>query len=207
MNMRFFTIVWFPLIAYWALLFAISTGNDFNSSGFYVPFFVYLATSSVFALLIQNEFKKRKKDVVSTISKLNSIVVCFSLSSLIVLINTLAGKEFSRWSSILILIPLVFNLIIYSLSGIQEEQLTQGYEIRRKNREDYLELSKDWRKYLDSLKQNCNKDDMLFREIERIENIIQYSSFFRSSDSIDLFKILKSTSDHKSIIKLLRKII
>ncbi len=207
MHMRFFTIVWFPLLAYWALLLAISNGSDFNSSGFYVPFFVYLATSSVFASLVQNEFKKRKKDVVSSISKINSIIVCFSLSSLIILINTLAGKEFSPWSSILILVPLVFNLIVYSLSGIQEEQLIQGYEKRSKRREDSLSLAKEWRKYLDTLKENCNKNDILFREIERIENIVEYSSFFRTSECIDLLKLLKSKADHEDIIKLLRKIV
>ena len=98
MNMRFFTITWFPLLAYWAFLLAISSGNNFNSSGFYVPFFVYIATSSVFALLVQNEFKKRKKDAISTISKINSIVVSLSLSSLIILINTLAGKDLTPWT-------------------------------------------------------------------------------------------------------------
>ena len=206
MNMRFFTIVWFPLLGYWAFLLAISSGSDFDSSGFYVPFFVYIATSSVFALLVQNEFKKRDKDAVSTISKLNSILVCFSLSSLIILINTLSGKGFEEWSSILILIPLVFNLIIFALSGIQEEQLTQGYEKRRQKREDSLASLKEWRQYLDSLKDKSNKQDILFKEIERIENIIEYSSFFRSADSIELFKILQSTSDPEDIIKLLKKI-
>tara|TARA_Y100000589_G_C27087537_1_gene602464 strand:- start:458 stop:1075 length:618 start_codon:yes stop_codon:yes gene_type:complete len=204
--MRFFTITWFPLLAYWAFLLAISNGNDFNSSGFYIPFFVYVATSSVFVLLVQNEIRQREKDTVSTISKINSIIVCLSLSSLIILVNTLIGREFSTWSSILIIIPLVFNFIIYSLSGFQEEQLTKGYEKRSARREESLASIKEWRKYLDFMKEKYDENDVLYREIERIENIIQYSSFFRSSESNDLFEIIKSTSDPQVLIKILKKI-
>ncbi len=116
MKMRFFSITWFPLLAYWAFLLAVSNGREFNSSGFYIPFLIYVITSSVFIFLIQNEFQKREKEPVSIISKINIILVCLSLSSLFILVNTLIAKDFSQWSSILILIPLVVNFIYYSLT-------------------------------------------------------------------------------------------
>jgi len=206
MNSKLFTITWFPLLAFWAFLFAISNGRDFNSSGFYIPFFVYVVTSSVFILLVQNEFKNKEKDPISSISKINSIIICFSLSSLIILVNTLIAKDFSQWTSILILIPLVINFIIYSLGGFQEEQLTKAYEKRSQNRNESIVSIKDWKNYLYSLKEKCKRDDNLYKEIERIENIIDYSSFFRSSDSKELYQVVTGTVKNDELIKLLKRV-
>ncbi len=206
MNKKFFTITWFPLLAFWAFLLAISNGRDFNSSGFYIPFFIYVATSSVFILLVQNEFNKKVKDTVSIVSKINIVIICFSLSTFIILVNTLIAKEFSQWTSILLLIPFVSNFIIYSLGGFQEEQLTQAYEKRSQIRNESIELIKDWKNFLSSLKDECKKEDNLYKEIERIENIIDYSSFFRSSDSKDIFEIVKSTSNNDELTKVLKRV-
>ena len=207
MNKKLFTITWVPLLAFWAFLLAISNGRNFNSSGFYVPFFVYVATSSVFILLVQHEFRKREKDTVSSISRINNIILCFSFSSLVIFINTLLAKDFSQWYSIFILIPLVFNFIIYSLSGFQEEQLTNGYEKRVQARNDSIVSIKEWKDYLPILKEKCDNEDDLYIEIERIENIIDYSSFFRSSDSKEIFNLVKSTLSNKELVKILRKIV
>ena len=206
MNKKFFTITWFPLLAFWAFLLAISNGRDFNSSGFYIPFFIYVATSSVFILLVQNEFNKKIKDTVSIISKINIIIICFSISTLIILVNTLIAKEFSQWTSILLLIPFVSNFIIYSLAGFQEQQLTQAYEKRSQIRNESIVAIKDWKNFLSSLKEECKKEDNLYKEIERIENIIDYSSFFRSSDSKDIFEIVKSTSNNDELTRILKRV-
>ena len=48
MKMRFFSITWFPLLAYWAFLLAVSNGREFNSSGFYIPFLIYAITLFVY---------------------------------------------------------------------------------------------------------------------------------------------------------------
>tara|TARA_B100000945_G_C20307062_1_gene560889 strand:- start:226 stop:867 length:642 start_codon:yes stop_codon:yes gene_type:complete len=206
MNKRLFTITWVPLLAFWAFLIAISNGKNFNSSGFYFPFFVYVATSSVFILLVQNEIRKRQKDPVSSISRINNIILCFSVSSLFILVNTLLAKDFSQWYSILILIPLVFNFIIYSLAGFQEEQLTKGYEKRIQVRNDSILSIEEWKNYLYILKEKCNNEEDLYREIERIENIIDYSSFFRTSDSKDIFNLVKSTENNKELVKILKRV-
>ena len=206
MKMRFFNITWFPLLAYWAFLIAISNGREFNSSGFYIPFLVYVITSSVFIFLVQNELYKRGKEPVSVISNINSILVCLSLSSLVVLVNTLIAKNFTQWSSILILIPLVINSIVYALTSYQKEQLTIGYEKRSKERKDSITAIKDWKDYLFLLKEKYSNEENLIREIVRIENIIDYSSFFRSHESKDLFQIIKTTTNISKLVSLLKKV-
>ena len=203
--MRFFSITWFPLLAYWAFLLAVSNGREFNSSGFYIPFLTYVITSSVFIFLIQNEFQKREKEPVSIISKINIILVCLSLSSLVILVNTLIAKDFLQWSSILILIPLVVKFIFYSLTGYQEEQLTKGYENRSQERKDSITLIKEWKDYLSLLKEQYSSEENLIRELDRIENIIDYSSFFRSSESKDLFEKVKNTTNIDKLVILLKK--
>ena len=205
MKMRFFSITWFPLLAYWAFLLAVSNGREFNSSGFYIPFLIYVITSSVFIFLIQNEFQKREKEPVSIISKINIILVCLSLSSLVILVNTLIAKDFLQWSSILILIPLVVKFIFYSLTGYQEEQLTIGYENRSQERKDSITLIKEWKDYLSLLKEQYSSEENLIRELDRIENIIDYSSFFRSSESKDLFEKVKNTTNIDKLVILLKK--
>ena len=206
MKMRFFSITWFPLLAYWAFLLAVSNGREFNSSGFYIPFLIYVITSSVFIYLIQNEFQKREKESVSIISKINIILICLSLSSLIILVNTLVAKDFSQWTSLILLIPLVVNFIFYSLTDYQEEQLTIGYEKRNQERKDSITLIKEWKDHLSLLKEKYSSEENLIRESERIENIIDYSSFFRSSESKDLFEKIKTTTNIEKLVSLLKKV-
>tara|TARA_Y100000589_G_scaffold326884_1_gene367566 strand:+ start:1669 stop:2292 length:624 start_codon:yes stop_codon:yes gene_type:complete len=206
MKMRFFSITWFPLLAYWAFLLAVSNGREFNSSGFYIPFLIYVITSSVFIYLIQNEFQKREKESVSIISKINIILICLSLSSLIILVNTLVAKDFSQWTSLILLIPLVVNFIFYSLTDYQEEQLTIGYEKRNQERKDSITLIKEWKDHLSLLKEKYSSEENLIRESERIENIIDYSSFFRSSESKDLFEKVKTTTNIEKLVSLLKKV-
>ncbi len=204
--MRFFSITWFPLLAYWAFLLAVSNGREFNSSGFYIPFLIYVITSSVFIYLIQNEFQKREKESVSIISKINIILICLSLSSLIILVNTLVAKDFSQWTSLILLIPLVVNFIFYSLTDYQEEQLTIGYEKRNQERKDSITSIKEWKDHLSLLKEKYSSEENLIRESERIENIIDYSSFFRSSESKDLFEKVKTTTNIEKLVSLLKKV-
>ena len=121
-------------------------------------------------------------------------------------LNTLSAKDFSQWSSILILIPLVFNFIIFSLSGFQEDQLIKGYKERSQFRNDSLDMIKQWKNYLYILKVKCNNEDDLYKEIVRIESIIDYSSFFRSSNSKDLFEEVKTTKSNKELVEILKRI-
>jgi len=204
MKMRLFGITWFPLFAYWSFLLALANGRGFNSSGFYTPFLIYTITSSIFIFLAQKEFLRTKKDPISTISKIYSILICFSISSLVILCITLIPIDKSLWSSILIIIPLIVNIFIYSLSDYQNEQLTQGYNNRSQNRRDSLISINEWEKHLLLLQERYKDDLILNKEIERVENILNYSSFFRKKDSNYILSELKSTSNTEELLKLLR---
>ena len=206
MKMRFFSITWFPLLAYWAFLIAIANGKEFNSSEFYIPFSIYVITSSSFIFLVQNEFQQNKKEPVSIISKINITLICLSLSSLIILVNTLIAKDFTQWSSILILIPLVIGFIAYSLTGYQEEQLTKGFEKRSQERNESITFKEEWKNYICFLKEKYSSEATLIRETERIENIIEYSSYFRTSESKDLFESIKNTTNIEKLVNLLKKV-
>jgi len=204
--MRFFSITWFPLLAYWAFLIAILNGREVDSIGFYIPFLIYVITSSVFIFLVQNEFQKKEKETVSTISKINIIIVCLFISSLVILVNTLIAKDFTEWASILILIPLVVNFIFYALTGYQEEQITIGYEKRSHERKESIISIKEWKDHLFLLKEKYSIDENLIMEIERIENIIDYSSFFRSPESKDLLEKIKITTNIGTLVSYLKKV-
>ena len=204
--MRFFSITWFPLLAYWAFLIAISNGREVDSIGFYIPFLIYVITSSVFIFLVQNEFQKKEKEPVSTISKINIIVVCLLISSVVILVNTLLARDFTEWAAILILIPLVVNFIFYALTGYQEEQITIGYEKRSHERKESIISIKEWKDHLFLLKEKYSIDENLIIEIERIENIIDYSSFFRSPESKDLLEKIKITTNIGTLVSHLKKV-
>ena len=207
MNTKFFGITWFPLIAYWAFILAVSNDRSFNTSDFYIPFITYIVSSSSYVSLVQNELTKKSKDSISVITKINSNIICLLISSLIILIHTLVVIENTGWITILILIPFVTNIIIFSLTGFQEEQLTIGYERRSKERKESLSSIKDWKNYLILLKDKYEENDSLIEEIGRIENIINYSSFFRSSESKDLLSKVKSTSNIDELTKILKRVV
>ena len=204
MKMRLLGITWFPLIAYWSFLLALANSRTFNSSGFYTPFLIYIITSSIFIFLAQKEILRTKKDPISTISRINGILICFLISSIVILFNTLIAIDKSLWSTILIIIPLIINIFIYSLSDYQEEQLKKGYANRSQNRTDSLISIKEWEKNLLLLKEKYKEDLIISKEIERVENIINYSSFFRTEDSKDLLSQMKSTSNTEELLKLLK---
>ena len=207
MNMKFFGITWFPLIAYCAFILAVSNERSFNTSDFYIPFITYIASSSSYVSLVQNELTKKSKDSISVITKINSNIICLLISSLIILIHTLVVIENTLWITILILIPFIINIIIFSLTGFQEEQLTIGYERRSKERKESLSSITDWKNYLILLKDRYEENDSLIEEIERIENIINYSSFFRSFESKDILSKVKSTSNIDELTKILKRVV
>ena len=67
-------------------------------------------------------------------------------------------------------------------------------------------MIKKWKNYLYILKVKCNNEDDLYKEIVRIESIIDYSSFFRSSNSKDLFEEFKTTKSNKELVEILKRI-
>ena len=151
----------------------------------------------------------RVGDAISGISRLNSILLCLFASSVIILLNTLSGTNNETneiWSSILVLIPLVINFIIYSLVDYQEEQLTTGFDSRSKNRNESLLVVKDWEQHLLSLSRTYKNNDVLISEIERIKNIVNYSSFFRSTESKDLLTKIKSSSNTNELLDLFSEV-
>ncbi len=209
MKRRLFGITWLPLLAFWAFLLALANGRNFNVSGFYIPFLIYALTSSVFISLAQKELSERVEFAISGISRLNSILLCLFISSIIILLNTLTGTNNGAnqiWASILILIPLIINFIIYSLVDYQQEQLTTGFDSRSKNRNQSLLVIKDWEEYLLSLSKTYKNNDILITEIERIQNIINYSSFFRSTESKDLLNRIKSSSNINELLDLFSEV-
>ena len=98
------------------------------------------------------------------------------------------------------------NFIFYSLTDYQEEQLTIGYEKRNQERKDSITSIKEWKDHLSLLKEKYSSEENLIRESERIENIIDYSSFFRSSESKDLFEKVKTTTNIEKLVSLLKKV-
>ena len=128
------------------------------------------------------------------------------ISSLVILVNTLIAKDFTEWASILILIPLVVNFIFYALTGYQEEQITIGNEKRSHERKESIISIKEWKDHLFLLKEEYSLEENLIREIERIENIIDYSSFFRSPESKDLLEKIKITTNIGTLVSHLKKV-
>ena len=50
------------------------------------------------------------------------------------------------------------------------------------------------------MKEKYSSESTLIRETERIENIIEYSSYFRTSESKDLFESIKNTTNIEKLV-------
>ena len=88
---------------------------------------------------------------------------------------------------------------------MEEAQIKKSKE---KSKARYLSKSyiKEWKVYLKKASIDFSNNQEIINQIERIKDILEFSSFFRNPDCMDNLNVLKSSKEETEILNLLKEI-
>ena len=75
-----------------------------------------------------------------------------------------------------------------------------------KDRDLYDEYRKEWESYLDQASIDYLTNPSIKEELRRIKEIVQFSSFFRSNDSLVTLKKLRESANNEQTLLILKGI-
>ena len=216
--------VWLPLLTLWTIIFVLFRNLSVDNIEVYIPLVIYIPVSFIFSAQYGLLLKDKKEFLFTKLSSSTSIIICFLISTISIFYYLYGKLDFQR-SLFFIVLPLVANLIInefISLSNkklvtnkkqwekrnieIEDEQIQRSKE-NATSREIYLSYKKEWKTFLKKeLKNTDEKDEKYILEIKRIMDIVEYSSYFRNSDSIEDLEEIKKSKDLNFIKKIFKQI-
>ena len=216
--------VWLPLLTLWTIILVLFRNLSVDNIEVYIPLVIYIPVSFIFSAQYGLLLKDKKEFLFTKLSSSTSIIICFLISTISIFYYLYGKLDFQR-SLFFIILPLVANLIInefISLSNkklvtnkkqwekrnieIEDEQIQRSKE-NATSREIYLSYKKQWKTFLKKeLKNNDEKDEKYILEIKRIIDSVEYSSYFRNSDSIEDLEEIKKSKDLNFIKKIFKQI-
>ena len=216
--------VWLPLLSLWTIIFVLFRNLSVDNIEVYIPLVIYIPVSFIFSAQYGLLLKDKKEFLFTKLSSSTSIIICFLISTISIFYYIYGKLDFQR-SLFFIVLPLVANLIInefISLSNkklvtnkkqwekrnieIENEQIQRSKE-NATSREIYLSYKKEWKTFLNKeLKNTDEKDEKYILEIKRIMDIVEYSSYFRSNESIEALEEIKKSKDLNFIKKIFEQI-
>tara|TARA_Y100001968_G_scaffold12643_1_gene10468 strand:- start:429 stop:1106 length:678 start_codon:yes stop_codon:yes gene_type:complete len=216
-------VIWLPLVALWTFLIVLQGNLDTNSLESVIPLFSYFIVSFLLLLQLQLVLINKKEGYLVKFGTANIIFLSLSLSSLFIFISFLQLLPNSLATGLIIL-PLISNTVIAELMSFSNEKIVNKKNAWTKTnklleerqiksskensseRNIYLKNRQEWELYLeDSLIVYLNNNDIC-NEINRIKEIIKFSSFFRSQDSLRRLAQLHDSKEDNEIIEILKSI-
>ena len=228
--MKSLPFIWLPLLSLWTILIVLFSNRPIQNIELFIPLVIYFAVSFIFAVQLGLINKSKKENFIVKFSSSNSLLICFAIST-ISIFSYLYGGINLQISLLLVIAPLIANLIfneIFSISskqiGKQKDKLiskkdnwvAKGKELEQAQIEKSKEKSKardlsnsyrkEWKAYLkNASKKYAEIDEVLF-EIKRIKEIVDFSTYFRSSICMDDLTDIKISKDLKYITEKLSEI-
>jgi len=216
--------VWLPLLTLWTIILVLFRNLSVDNIEVYIPLVVYIPVSFIFSTQYGLLLKDKKEFLFTKLSSSTSIIISFLISTISIFYYVYGKLDLQR-SLLFIVLPLVANLIInefVSLSNkklvtnkkqwekrnieIENEQIQRSKE-NATSRELYLFYKKEWKTFLKKeLKNIEEKDEKYIFEIKRIMDIVEYSSYFRKSDSIEDLEEIKKSKDLNFIKNIFKQI-
>ena len=228
--MKSLPFIWLPLLSLWTILIVLFSNRPIQNIELFIPLVIYFAVSFIFAVQLGLINKSKKENFIVKFSSSNSLLICFAIST-ISIFSYLYGGINLQISLLLVIAPLIANLIfneIFSISskqiGKQKDKLIskkdnwveKGKEIEEKQIKKSKENSKardlskgykkEWKSYLRKASIDLSNNQEIINQIDRIKEIVDFSTYFRNSDCIEDLNMLKSSEDELFVLNFLRKI-
>lgn len=217
--MKSLPFIWLPLLSLWTILIVLFSNRTIQNIELFIPLVIYFVVSFIFAVQLGLINKSKKENFLVKFSSSNSILFC-SLISTISIFSYLYGGINLEISLLLVIAPLIANLIlneVFSISskqvGKQKDKLiskkdnwvAKGKELEQAQIEKSKEKSKDrdlsksyrkeWKTYLKNASKRYADIEEILTEITRIKEIVDFSTYFRSSNCIDDLNNIKLNED------------
>tara|TARA_B100000524_G_C23627499_1_gene361993 strand:- start:314 stop:991 length:678 start_codon:yes stop_codon:yes gene_type:complete len=215
--------VWLPLLTLWTIILVLFRNLSVDNIEVYIPLVIYIPVSFIFSAQYGLLLKDKKEFLFTKLSSSTSIIICFLISTISIFYYIYGKIDFQR-SLFFIVLPLVANLIINEFISLSNKKLVtnkkqwdkrnleiEDEQIQRSkknatSREIYLFNKKEWKIFLKKELINNSGDEIYTLEIKRIIDIVEYSSYFRNTDSIEDLKEIKKSKDLNFIKKIFKQI-
>lgn len=199
-----FYVFFLPLLGFWALLIAIYLGKDFEESFKLVPTFLYFISSGLIVFNIQNLITGSEYDPIVKNAKTRGLLISLLISSLSILIEfSFEGKNLLP--TIFIIFSTLASFFLTGLFDYSNEQLEEKFLERSSERNFSIESRDLWGVYLDQIESKYENSPKIQNEINRIRNILPYSSFFRSDKSKTIMEQVEKINNEDNLISILKK--
>ena len=228
--MKSLPFIWLPLLSLWTILIVLFSNRTIQNIELYIPLVIYFVVSFVFAVQLGLINKTKKENFIVKFSSSNSLLFCFLIST-ISIFSYLYGGINLQISLLLVIAPLIANLIfneIFSISSkqigkqkdkliikknnwvekgkeLEQEQIKKSKE-KSKARDLSKGYKKEWKTYLKKASASFSNNQEIINEIDRIKDILEFSSFFRKSDCMEDLYLIKLSEDELEVLDILKDI-
>ena len=220
---RALPILWLPLIGFWTFLFAVQLNTTSTDLEGIVPLIAYLLTSFLLVLQLQLLIGTKREGVLVKLGTSYVLLTCLLTSSISILLSIFQTIE-NQLAIILVVVPLIINTInaeVFSVSNKQivkkkkawentsrelEESQNKSLEEVSKARNVSIQTREDWKKYLKQASIDYMNNREILDEINRIKDILQFSSYFRTEESSETLNNLQEGLNNDDLIQILREI-
>ena len=228
--MKSLPFIWLPLLSLWTILIVLFSNRTIQNIELYIPLAIYFAVSLIFAVQLGLINKTKKENFIVKFSSSNSLLFCFLIST-ISIFSYLYGGINLQISLLLVIAPLIANLIfneIFSISSkqigkqkdkliikknnwvekgkeLEQEQIKKSKE-KSKARDLSKGYKKEWKTYLKKASASFSNNQEIINEIDRIKEILEYSSFFRKSDCMENLYLIKLSENELEVLDILKDI-
>ncbi len=199
-----FYVFFLPLLGFWALLIAIYVSKDFDESFKLFPTFLYFISSGLTVFNIQNLITGSEFDPIIKNAKTRGLLICLLISSLSILIE-FSFEEKNLLPSIIIIFSTVASFFLTGLFDFSNEQLEEKFLERSSERNFSIESRELWGLYLDQIESKYEGSIRMQKEVQRIKNILPYSSFFRNAKSKTILEQVEKIKNEENLISTLNK--
>ena len=228
--MKSLPFIWLPLLSLWTILIVLFSNRTIQNIELYIPLAIYFAVSLIFAVQLGLINKTKKENFIVKFSSSNSLLFCFLIST-ISIFSYLYGGINLQISLLLVIAPLIANLIfneIFSISSkqigkqkdkliikknnwvekgkeLEQEQIKKSKE-KSKARDLSKGYKKEWKTYLKKASASFSNNQEIINEIDRIKDILEFSSFFRKSDCMENLYLIKLSENELEVLAILKDI-
>lgn len=222
--------IWLPLLSLWTILIVLFSNRPIQNIELFIPLIIYFAVSFIFAVQLGLINKSKKENFIVKFSNSNSLIICFLIST-ISIFAYLYGRINLQISLLLVIAPLIANLIFNEIFSISNKQIGRQKDIlisrkdnwvkkgkelekeqtkRSKENSKARDLSKDYRKewkaYLKKASTEFSNNKEIVNEINRIKDLLEFSSFFRKSDCMEDLYLIKASKVELEVLNILSDI-
>ena len=228
--MKSLPFIWLPLLSLWTILIVLFSNRPIQNIELFIPLVIYFAVSFIFAVQLGLINKSKKENFIVKFSSSNSLLICFAIST-ISIFSYLYGGINLQISLLLVIAPLIANLIFNEIFSISSKQIGKQKDKLISKKDNWVEKGKEleqaqikkskenskardlskgykkaWKSYLKKASASFSNNQEIINEIDRIKDILEFSSFFRKSSCMEDLYLIKLSENELEVLDILKDI-